>query len=271
VIGTSSWKFSSAYITTIYGALVGNASTATTAGKWTTTRTIALTGDVTGSTNIDGSGNISIATTNVGAVTGSGVTTRVAYWSATSALSSDSTFTYAAASDRLSVGNLSIGTALTSYALNVRGGIYLEASTGSVGIGVTPNATNGRIDASDDIVSFSSSDRKWKKNLVKIQNPIQNIMQINGYTFDWIDDPTHKFHGNTGSDVGVIAQEIEKVQPEIVTTRSKNGVMAVKYDRLIPLLIESIKEQQSQLDTQSKQITELQEQVKFLIKANYEN
>ena len=54
-------------------------------------------------------------------------------------------------------------------------------------------------------------------------------------------------HGNEGHDVGVIAQEIEEVLPEVVTTRD-NGYKAVKYEKIVPLLIEAIKEQQEQIE-----------------------
>ena len=54
-------------------------------------------------------------------------------------------------------------------------------------------------------------------------------------------------HENEGHDIGVIAQEIEKVLPEIVTTRD-NGYKAVKYERLVALLIECVKDQQIQID-----------------------
>ena len=54
-------------------------------------------------------------------------------------------------------------------------------------------------------------------------------------------------HGNEGHDVGVIAQEVEAVLPEVVGTRD-NGIKAVRYDRIVALLIEAIKEQQTQID-----------------------
>ena len=61
-------------------------------------------------------------------------------------------------------------------------------------------------------------------------------------------------HENEGHDIGVIAQEVEKVAPEVVTTRG-NGYMAVKYEKLVPLLIEAIKEL-------SGQVKDLQEKLK---------
>ena len=63
---------------------------------------------------------------------------------------------------------------------------------------------------------------------------------IGGYEFDW--KAEHKIeHGFEGHDVGVIAQEIESVLPEVVTTKF-NGFKGVKYEKIVPLLIEAIKE-----------------------------
>ena len=60
-------------------------------------------------------------------------------------------------------------------------------------------------------------------------------------------------HGNKGADVGIIAQQIEKVLPEVVTTRD-NGYKAVKYEKIVALLIEAIKEQQSEIDQLKEKI-----------------
>ena len=74
---------------------------------------------------------------------------------------------------------------------------------------------------------------------------IEKVKQLNGVTFEWIDAP--EIHSNEGSDIGVIAQEVEKVLPEIVTTRD-NGYKAVRYEKIVALLIQAIKEQQLQID-----------------------
>lgn len=135
----------------------------------------------------------------------------------------------------------------------------LNMITGSVGIsgslavgGIPPSATVGRIDASNDVVAFSTSDKNLKTNLTPISDALYKIAEITGYEFDWI--PNAEIHGYEGHDVGIIAQEIEKVLPEVVTTRS-NGYKAVKYEKIVPLLIQAIKEQ-------SEQIKKLEEYVK---------
>jgi hypothetical protein len=128
-------------------------------------------------------------------------------------------------------------------------------SAGSMGLGITaPTATAGRFEASNDIVAFSTSDKRWKNNIVKIDSPLEKISQISGVEFDWIED--EPLHGNKGHDVGVIAQEIELVIPEAVQTR-ESGMKAVQYDKIIPLLIESIKEQQKQIDELKELVNKL--------------
>jgi hypothetical protein len=118
--------------------------------------------------------------------------------------------------------------------------------TGSLAVGaLTGSVTAGRIDASNDVVAFSTSDRRWKDNITPIESPLQKLLELGGYEFDWREDSV--VHGNKGHDVGVIAQEVEAVLPEAVQTRS-SGMKAVRYEKIIPLLIETIKEQQKQID-----------------------
>jgi hypothetical protein len=116
----------------------------------------------------------------------------------------------------------------------------------SLGIGMAANGTAGRIDASNDIVAFSSSDIRFKENITPIENALDKISKISGNTYDWKAENKAE-HGYEGNDVGVIAQEIEAVLPQLVQTR-ENGFKAVKYDKLVALLIEGIKEQQIQIE-----------------------
>jgi hypothetical protein len=97
-------------------------------------------------------------------------------------------------------------------------------------------AIGGNINANGDITAFTTSDQRLKNNINPIADALNKVNRISGNTFEW-NEKTEK----EGKDVGVIAQEILEILPEAVTTRN-NGYLAVKYEGLIPLLIESIKE-----------------------------
>ena len=107
--------------------------------------------------------------------------------------------------------------------------------------GTQPNSllVSGSAVFSGDVFAYYASDKRLKENVFTISGSLDILKQINGYTFDWIEMPN--IHSNHGHDVGVIAQEIEKVLPELVTTRD-NGYKAVKYEKLVALLIQTNKE-----------------------------
>jgi len=133
-------------------------------------------------------------------------------------------------------------------------GIKLITNNHNVGIGGNPNANykltvTGDMAATGDVIAYLSSDERLKDNVKPIENPIEKIKQIGGYTFDWNDNQSiYK-----GNDVGVIAQEIEKVLPSLVNDRD-NGYKGVKYDKIVALLIEAVKDQQNQIDELKKLI-----------------
>ena len=95
----------------------------------------------------------------------------------------------------------------------------------------------GTIRASGDVVAFYSSDYRLKENVTTIENAMDKVAQIRGVEFDWND----KQDSWEGHDIGVIAQEVEKVAPEIVIERD-DGYKAVNYQKLTALLIEAVKE-----------------------------
>ena len=99
------------------------------------------------------------------------------------------------------------------------------------------NISGSQIEASGDVIAFGSSDERLKDNITYIHRQIDKINKIGGYKFTWND----KQDAYLGKDIGVLAQEIEAVLPEIVTTRG-SGYKAVKYEKIVPLLIEGIKE-----------------------------
>jgi len=106
--------------------------------------------------------------------------------------------------------------------------------------GATNNTTyltiSGGLRVSDDVIAYAISDERVKGNVQPIANALEKLEQITGVSFDWKPESGH--HGH---DYGVIAQEIEKILPEVVATRD-SGYKAVKYEKIIPLLIEAIKE-----------------------------
>ena len=146
-----------------------------------------------------------------------------------------------------SSGNFMIGDTSASGKLHVKGGgstistagLYIENSSNLFMFSVQDN---GDVRAAGDITAYYSSDENLKTNIQPLTNPIEKIKKVGGYTFDWKPES-----GKRGQDVGVIAQEIEAILPEVVTTR-ETGVKAVKYEKIIPLLIECIKDQQKQID-----------------------
>jgi hypothetical protein len=121
-------------------------------------------------------------------------------------------------------------------AVSSSGTVYVE---GALGVGTDTPTTIGLIRATNDVVAYYSSDERLKTNIQKISEPLEKLQQINGVEFDWI--PKKGIHENEGRDIGVIAQQIEKVLPSVVTTRD-NGYKAIKYERLVALLIETNKE-----------------------------
>jgi len=110
---------------------------------------------------------------------------------------------------------------------------------------------DGALTVSGDITAFYSSDERLKDNVTPIENPLDKIISISGNTFDW-----NKNSDKEGSEVGVIAQEVESLGlPGIVTTRD-NGYKAVRYEKLVPLLIEAIKELSSKVDSLEQKLND---------------
>jgi hypothetical protein len=98
--------------------------------------------------------------------------------------------------------------------------------------------TGDSIRVAGDVVAYYSSDKRLKDNIKPIENALDKVKAISGVTFEW----NEKSHKTTGKkDVGVVAQEIEDVLPELVETRT-NGYKAVDYQKLTAVLIESVKE-----------------------------
>ena len=103
-----------------------------------------------------------------------------------------------------------------------------------------------------NITAYYSSDISLKDNIRPIESAIFKVQQIRGVTFDWNEKST-ELQQEKGHDVGLIAQEVEKVLPEVVQIR-EDGIRAIQYEKVVPLLVKAIKEQQVTIENLTKRI-----------------
>ena len=124
-------------------------------------------------------------------------------------------------------GNIGVGTAIPTSKLHIIGDTFIS----------------GVITSTD---YNSASDINLKENVKLIENPVDKVLQLNGVTFDWKE--------NKKSSMGVIAQDVEKVIPELV---SNGSIKTVNYNGLIGLLIEVVKEQQNEINILKNRLNSL--------------
>ena len=152
-------------------------------------------------------------------------------------------------------GAASLNTTTVSGTLEVQSTVNSTSKTtggatfaGGVGI-------NNDLHVGGDITAFSSSDINLKENINVIPNALDKVKSITGNTFQWkgaSDNNMQPTIANAGDlDTGVIAQEIEALGLPGITTTRDDGVKAVRYEKLVPLLIEAIKELSAKVDALS--------------------
>tara|TARA_B100001564_G_scaffold359633_1_gene382159 strand:- start:6766 stop:8106 length:1341 start_codon:yes stop_codon:yes gene_type:complete len=127
---------------------------------------------------------------------------------------------------------------------------FNDVHVDSLGIGTAASGTSGEIRATGDITAFYSSDERLKENLIVLDGALDKVNQMNGYEFDWkegIEDIVSK----KGHDIGVKAQEVQALYPELVHERD-NGYLAVDYVKLTAVLIQAVKELSAKVDELSK-------------------
>lgn len=141
-------------------------------------------------------------------------------------------------------GGVSYGTG-SAYAFTSAGtsGQVLISSGAAAPVWSSNISVTGIITATD---FNSTSDIRLKTNIQKIDDPIEKVLKINGVSFNWKNDNRES--------MGVIAQEVEEVLPQLV---SKGETKTVNYNGLIGLLIESIKDQQEQINVLKNEIEDL--------------
>ena len=153
---------------------------------------------------------------------------------------------------------------------------YNNGSTGGFGFfGGTGSAKfmcsyTGTLTVSGDVVAYGSpSDARLKDIKEKVPNALDSILKLNGYRFDWKEKELDVYGDDKKilhikEDIGVIAQEVADVLPELAKI-NEDGFMSVRYQGLTAVLIEAVKEQQLQIESQKSEIEELKDLVKQLI------
>lgn len=126
---------------------------------------------------------------------------------------------------------------------------FFYSQTGNGGLNVLSLQGNGNATLAGFLTQ--NSDARLKKNIARIENPIDAISQLSGYHYQWKDETRE-----TGTQTGLLAQEVEKVMPELVKTDEK-GVKSVNYSGLIPYMLEALKAQQAIVTQQQQQIETL--------------
>ena len=218
-------------------------------------------------------------TTNSGTVTGTGSSGRIAIWNSSTGLTSDSDLQWNSTSNKLifesdysisdnngdfelNHDDSDINTTLKGFggngALKIQensiftsaSGFYVPSGYG-ISAGTTATAS-GTIRATGNIVAYYS-DERLKDFKGNIPDALDKVCQLNGYYYTQNDKAAELGYENYERQVGVSAQEVEKVMPEVVETApisydNDDDYLTVDYGRLVPLLIESIKELKNEIE-----------------------
>jgi hypothetical protein len=142
---------------------------------------------------------------------------------------------------------------------SVAGAIVFDQGGGGDDIGFRTggNVTNMTLDASGNLTvvgcvdgnnTACASDKRFKKNITDVADPIDLLERLRGVTYEWRADEFPDRHFDSSRHFGVVAQEVREILPEIVRER-EDGYLSVEYTSLIPLLLEAIKEQQQRIES----------------------
>jgi hypothetical protein len=130
---------------------------------------------------------------------------------------------------------------------------------GNVGIGTTnPGACKLYVNggASGTSAWGSCSDLRFKENIAGIGDALGKVLSLRGVTFDWRTDEYPDKNFDEGTHYGCVAQEVEAILPEVVR-EGPDGDKAVAYSEIVPVLIESIKDQQQQIEDLRAEVSQL--------------
>lgn len=155
--------------------------------------------------------------------------------------------------DSRNITNVGIATITNNFNVGVGGTIIATTSGGLVGIGTADPSQAldvvGNINASGTITA--QSDKRVKINIQTIENALSKVLQLRGVEYNKID--------NNEKQIGVIAQEVEKIIPEVVYPKQPAPdyeTKSVAYANLVGLLIEAIKEQNTRIEELERKLEE---------------
>jgi len=138
-------------------------------------------------------------------------------------------------------------------------------NTGNIGIGTKiPNYklhVNGEIACN---TLHEASDIRYKKNITPIQTPLQKATQLEGINYEWRLEEYPEKNFPKGKQIGMIAQDVEKVIPEIVHTDNE-GMKSISYDKITAVLVEAIKELKNENEKAIKELKDKNSQLKQII------
>ena len=232
---------------------VVTAGTGISVSGTTVTNTITNNNQLTNGAGYVTSSGVTAVTGTAPVVSSGGTTPAISMAAATASVNGYMTSTYAAKLDGIaaSATNVTNTNQLTNGA-----GYYSSGSTPSFGATSTGAlSVTGAITATGEVTAYYS-DANLKKDIVEITDPIAKVMSLRGVTFR--PNATALALGITDKEeVGVIAQEVEAVLPQLVTPSAFAGYKTVKYDKLTALLLEAVKSQQLQIDALRAEISKL--------------
>lgn len=132
---------------------------------------------------------------------------------------------------------------------DVTGGVdFVAISPTGVGIGtLDPAGYRLNVNGPMYAASYAGSDKRLKKNIAPIQSALNKALKLTGVNFEWRQDEFKERNFEKGKQIGFIAQDVEKIIPEVVKTDTQ-GYKAIAYEKLTAVLAEAIKEQQQQIE-----------------------
>ena len=127
--------------------------------------------------------------------------------------------------------------------ISLSGDFLRITNTGNVGIGTTDPGSYKLYVAGNAFTTgaWVSSDARWKKNVEPLENSLNKVTQLQGVHYEWNIEQYPEKGFDEGRQVGLIAQEVEKVIPELVRT-NEDGYKSLSYEKLSVVLIEAVKE-----------------------------